>query len=223
MQTSQRFRSFSPFPASFLLPVLSLLLLLAPGCTAIRVGGDIQQGRQQLMYGNPKAALAHFQRAAALEPDYVLNFALLNQSVGTYIGRAYYDSGNLSLARKALEAASQRHDSDYMAKLYLGLTLARDEERQEGLKQLEAGLRGLQGWLDYIDQYNPDGRFWDPGGELQGQIQKDLAMISGEDIHWPQLIASGEWLGKKFEEEIDFVIRDRRLDEQDSDNSDTQP
>lgn len=223
METNHRFRSFSRFPAGFLLPAMSLLLLFASGCTAIRVGGEIQQGRQQLMYGDPKVALAHFRRAADLEPGYVLNFALLNQSVGTYTGRAYYDSGNLPQARKALEAASQGHDSDHMAKLYLGLALARDGERQEGLKRLDAGLRGLQGWLDYIDQYNPDGRFWDPGRELQGQIQKDLAMISGKDINWPQLIANGEWLGKKFEEEIDFVRRDRWLEEKDSENADGIP
>jgi tetratricopeptide (TPR) repeat protein len=207
---------------SFTLPTF-LALFLASGCVAIQVGGEIQQGRNQLRYGDPKVALAHFQRAAELDPNYVLNYALLYESVGTYVGRAYYDSGNLPQARRALEAASRRHDSDHMAKLYLGLTLARDGGQQEGLKRIEAGLRGLREWLDRNEHYNPDGRFWDPGRQIRGQIQSDLAMISGKEINWPELIASGEQLGKKLEEEIDFVIRDRWKEQQDSGKNDSTP
>jgi len=58
-----------------------------------------------------------------------------------------------------------------------------------------------------MEQYHPDGRFWDPGRELRSQIERDLAIISGKDIRWPELISSGEMLGKKFEEEIDLARR----------------
>ena len=34
-----------------------------------------------------------------------------------------------------------------------------------------------------------------------------LAMISSKDIDWPKLIASGDWIGKKIEEEIDIARR----------------
>ncbi len=40
-------------------------------------------------------------------------------------------------------------------------------------------------------------------------MQKNLAMISGKDINWPQLIATAEGLGKKFEEEIELTRRDK--------------
>jgi hypothetical protein len=33
-------------------------------------------------------------------------------------------------------------------------------------------------------------------------------MIAGKDIDWPKLIASGEWVGKKFEEESDVARQD---------------
>lgn len=39
--------------------------------------------------------------------------------------------------------------------------------------------------------------------------RKDLEMISGKDIDWPELISSGEWLGRAIEEEIDRVREDR--------------
>jgi hypothetical protein len=33
-------------------------------------------------------------------------------------------------------------------------------------------------------------------------------MIAGKDIDWPKLIASAEWVGKKFEEESDVARQD---------------
>jgi len=185
------------------------------GCTAFQVGGEIQAGRQALRYGDPKIALAHFQRAAELDPDYLLNFSLLDQGVWTYVGKAHYAIGNLSEARKALERARARYDRDHLAKLYLGIVQARDGDQERGLKELESGLRGLGEWLDYIDQNRNDGRYWDPAKTLRSEIQKDIAMISGKDINLQALIASGEWLGREFEEEIDRARRDKQRDRDD--------
>jgi len=191
--------------------ILQFALLLS-GCVAFQVGGETQQGRMALLYGDPKVALAHFQRASELDPDYLFNLSILPQGVWTYVGRAYYATGKLPDARKALERASSRYEQDNLAKLYLGLVLARDGDQQRGLKEIEAGLKGLEDWLYHIEQYNPDGRFWDPARELRREIQRDRAMIGGKDINWKELIASGEWLGREFEEEIDRVTRDKKHD-----------
>ncbi len=188
---------------------LSLILLLA-GCASLQVGSRVQQGRTALKTGHPEVALAHFQRAAELNPNYVLDFTHLRQGVWTYVGRAYYAQGKLPEARKALERARSLYREDNLAKLYMGLVLARNGDRQQGLREIDAGLRGLGKWLDDFDQNHPDGQFWDPGRDLRNEMQKDLAMMSGKDINWAELISSVEWLGKKFEEEIDRARRDKQ-------------
>jgi tetratricopeptide (TPR) repeat protein len=162
-----------------------------------------------LLTGDPKAALVHFRKAADLDPDYVLNFTLLPQGVWTYVGRAYYNQKEFSEARKAFERARSRHPQDNLAKLYLGLVLARDGNRQQGTKELEAGLTGLRDWLNYLEYYHPDGRFWDSSKRIRSEIQGSLAIISAKDIDWPKLIASGAWIGRKMEEEIDFARMDK--------------
>jgi tetratricopeptide (TPR) repeat protein len=195
--------------SSILSAGLGLALLLS-ACTSWQVGSSIQRGRTELLTGDPKAALVHFRTAADLDPDYVLNFTQLPQGVWTYVGRAYYNQKEFSEARKAFEKARSRHQEDNLAKLYLGLVLARDGNRQKGIQELEAGLTGLNDWLNYLEYYHPDGRFWDPGKRIRSEIGKDLAMISGKDIDWPKLIASGEWIGKKMEEEIDFARQEKK-------------
>jgi tetratricopeptide (TPR) repeat protein len=191
----------------FCLLILSLSLT---ACTAYQVGGNIQKGRAALMTGDPKIALVHFRKAADLDPDYVLNFTQLPQGVWTYVGRAYYDQKEFSEARKAFEKARSGHQEDNLAKLYLGLVLARDDNRQQGLQELESGLTGLRDWLNYLEYYHPEGMFWDSSKRIRSEIKVNLAMISSKDIDWPKLIASGEWIGKKMEEEIDLVRRDKR-------------
>ncbi len=185
------------------------LAILLSGCTSFQVAGEVQQGRRALIRGEPNLALPHFQRAAELDPNYIMNYSELQQSVWTYLGKTYYETGNLAEARKTLELAHSRYNWDQMAKLYLGLTLARDGDRQKGLTEVEAGLKGLHDWLDYMEQYNPDGPFWDPGKNLRRQIQTDLAMLSDKEMSTPEFISSAEWLGKQFEEEIDRAKRDQ--------------
>jgi len=165
----------------FSLAMLSAVMFLS-GCVSIQVGGEIVRGRAQLLYGDPKVALANFQRAAELDPDYLLNLSILPEGVWTYVGRAYYATGNLPESRKALERARSRYGQDNMAKLFLGLVQARDGDRARGLKEIEAGLKGLHEWLDYVEQYHPEGRFWDNDRHLRSAIQKTLATISGKDI-----------------------------------------
>ena len=190
---------------TFAVCILQFALLLSGCATA---GGQIQAGRQDLLYGDPNNAVAHFQQAAEINPDY-LYFSVLPQGVWTYVGRAYYATGKLPEARQALERAVSRHPDDNLAKLYLGLVLARDGDRPRGLKEIEGGMRGIHDWLDYIQQRFAFsyGRFWDPNRTIRSEIASDLAMIS-KGADWPKLIAGGEWVGKQMEEEIDRARRD---------------
>jgi tetratricopeptide (TPR) repeat protein len=167
-------------------------------------------------------ALPHFQRASQLDPDYILNFTPLTQGMWTYVGRSHYAMGNLTEARKALEQALSRTEHDHFARLYLGLILGRDGDRQRGLRQTETALEGFHGLLD--DNYHPDARFWDSTGELRSVIRKQLASISGKEVNWPELISTGEWLGQQLEEEIDLSARLKQLEEtRDSDNESPAP
>lgn len=185
------------------------LAILVSGCTAVYVGGEIVKGRQELLYGDPKVSLAHFQRAGELDPDYLTNFTILRQGVWTYVGRANYALGNLVDARRELERARSRSGEDNLARLYLGLVLARDGDRQRGVGEIEGGLRGLSQWFDYIEQYHADGQFWDPGRPIRSEIQKNIVMLSAREVNWNELIAGGEWLGRELEREIDRARKDQ--------------
>lgn len=188
------------------------------GCTSIRVAGDVQKGRMQLMHGDPKVALTHFQSAAQLQPDYLLNFTLLNQGIWTYVGRAYYATERLPEARQALEKARSRYDEDHLARIYLGLVLRRDGDSNQGLKELEAGLRGLNGWFEYVHHNVREGHFWDPGRAIRGEIDRGLQLIASGNADWEGLTKSAEWIGQKTELEIDLVARDMYRDETESDD-----
>ena len=181
-------------------------ILFLSGCASFQVEGEMQEGRRALQSGEPKVALPHFQRAAELDTDY-LTLSPLDQGVWTYVGRAYYGMAKLPEARKALERARSRYEQDHVARLYLGLVLAQSGERQRGLREAEAGLRGLGDWLEEIqwDLQDMEGVFWDPNDRLASEIQTILAMINSENFSLSKLVASCELLGRNFEEEIDLA------------------
>ena len=116
-----------------------------------------------------------------------------------------------------MERAVARDDRDYFANLYLGLVLAKMGDRDNGVKELKQGLDGLDGWFKYTTANAYYGQFWDPSRAIRSEIGSDLVMLSHSDIDWPKLITSGEWLGKKVEEEIDLSRRD---EQRQYDNSD---
>jgi tetratricopeptide (TPR) repeat protein len=196
------------------------IFLLLSGCAAIQIAGEVDRGRRAYLEGHPDVALNDFLRAAEQDPGYRYINSILSQGVWTYVGRAYYETGKYSQARRALEKAHSLHKDDYLADLYLGLALAKEDQRQRGLQEIHAGLTGLRSWLDWVQQYDPEGWLWDPSGDLRREIDKDLAMISRREFSWNELISSGEWLGKKFEEEIDLVRRDQfNMEQRDSDDN----
>jgi hypothetical protein len=97
-----------------------------------------------------------------------------------------------------------------MARLYLGLTLARGGDQQTGLLEIQNGMKGLYDQIEYVTQVHrfSFGRFWDARREIRSEIQSDLAMISGKEVEWQKLLASGETVGKKIEAEIDLARED---------------
>ena len=192
------------------LALFSLFVFLA-GCTSLLSGGDVQSGRQALLAGNNEAALGYFSSAANRDPNYIYaTGSSPKQSVWSYVGRSEYLTGRFPQARQTLERAlaSSNTDED-IARLYLGLTLAREGDRQRGLKEIESGMRGINGFLDYINQAQrfSIGQFWDPDMDIRRAIRSDLAMISGKDLDWQRLTADTEWLGIRMEQESDLARR----------------
>lgn len=186
---------------------LALAFLLAC-CASFRLAGTVQAGRRALLVGDNEKALALFREAAASDPGYVMNFGVFREGVWTYVGRTEYITGSLLPAREALERAVARDRDDYLARLYLGLALARLRDRDAGARHLEAGLRGLYDWLEWITYNTRFGQFWDPSRAIRSEIEKDLAMLAGREIVWDELLASAEWIGHKMEEEIDRARQD---------------
>ena len=196
------------------LALFSLLVFLA-GCTSLQVSGEVQYGRQALLKGNNEAALGYFYSAAQMDPNYVYaTGSSPKQSVWSYVGRSDYLTGRLPQARQTLERALASNREEDIARLYLGLTLAREGDRQRGLKEIEGGMRGINSFLNYISQAQrySIGQFWDPDRDIRSAIQSDLAMISGKDLDWQRLTANTEWLGMRMEEEIDLARRQDALD-----------
>jgi hypothetical protein len=94
-----------------------------------------------------------------------------------------------------------------LARLYLGLTRVRSGDSANGVRDIESGMKGLYDWLEYYESSKPFEAFWDPGREIRSTIEKELKLIAANKIDWPQLGPNTEWLGQKFEDEIDQVRR----------------
>jgi tetratricopeptide (TPR) repeat protein len=192
-----------------LLALFSLFVFLA-GCMSLQTGGEVQYGRQALLKGSNETALGYFYSAAQRDPNYVYaTGSSPKQGVWSYVGRSEYLTGRLPQARQTLERALSANRQEDIARLYLGLTLAREGDRQGGLKEIESGMRGINSFLDYINkaQRFSIGQYWDPGRDIRSAIQSDLAMISGKELDWQRLTADTEWLGIRMEEESDLARR----------------
>jgi tetratricopeptide (TPR) repeat protein len=196
------------------LALFSLLAFLT-GCASLQVGGDVQSGRQALLKGNNELALGYFYTAAQKDPNYVYaTGSSPRQGVWSYVGRTEYLTGRLPQARQTLERSLSANKDEDLTRLYLGLTLAREGDRQRGLKEIEGGMRGINNFLDYINQAQrySIGQFWDPDRDIRRAIQSDLAMISGRDVDWQRLMADTEWLGIRMEQESDLARRQEGWD-----------
>ena len=189
---------------------LLLIYGLLIGCAAYQAAGQVQSGRQALLINKPEDALAYFQQVAQTNPNYIFQSENYREGIWTYVGRSQYSLGRLTEARQSLEKALSIYPDDYLARIYLGLTLMRSGEDSGGSKELASGMQGLYDWLEYMNRTMPFTAFWDPSGEIRSEIVKDLNVLSGKDIDRPQLISSAEWIGQRMEEEIDLVRRDEQ-------------
>jgi tetratricopeptide (TPR) repeat protein len=185
------------------LPGCLALLIFLSGCAALQVGQDVQLGRSALQTGRPEVALGYLRRAAELDPNYTLPYTP-RESVLTYLGRAYYETGNFAEARRTLEKALARDKDDDLARLYLGLSLMRDGDPDRGRREAEAGLKGIYNWLENISNPSTSGIFWDPGRQIRADIEKTLAAKSEPS----EFIAAVQRIGRDFDEEVDRARKD---------------
>ena len=185
--------------------ILLLFSVLLSACAAVRGGGDVDQGRQALLAGNYQNALGYFQNAEQADPNYIYG-AELREGVLSILGRAQYLTGNYAQARPTLEKALSQHRGDNLARLYLGLTLYRLGDEKAALTNIQRGMEGINNWLNYLNTNFAQefGQGWDAGGTIRAGIKSDLAMISSGKIDWAQLIADGEQLGIRIENEEDY-------------------
>jgi tetratricopeptide (TPR) repeat protein len=186
------------------------LVFLASGCASYQVTGQVNSGRQALLLNDPERALSYFAAAAESDPNYVYHSVHYREGIWTYVGRAQYATAKLKEARQSLERAVAMDSYDNLARLYLGLTLYRSGETARGLKEIEAAMRGLHDWLEYIEQARPFEAFWDPLREIRGAIEKDLEKISTREFDARQIVANAESLGLAMENEIEKVRQDER-------------
>ena len=156
------------------LPVGIWTFVILSGCAAIQVANEVQLGRNALQTGQPQAAIGYLRDAADLDPDYKTPYSI-RESVWTYLGRAYYEVGNFPEARQTLEKALSIDKDDPLPKLYLGLTLLRSGDQQQGRRETENGLRGINNLLNHLASSPTNGIYWDPTWQIRSDIQRALS------------------------------------------------
>jgi tetratricopeptide (TPR) repeat protein len=158
-----------------------------------------------LQTGRPNDALGYLTRAAARGPNYKIPYRV-RVGVLDYLGRAYLETDQDAEARRTLERAVKLNPDDPLAHLYLGIAMLKTGEIQDGRKEIEAGLRGVDDTLEYITADLVFGFYWDPNMQIRNDIRRSLAA----NLNNSQLIAAGQSIGEQFDEEIDKARRDER-------------
>ena len=186
------------------LPVGISTFVILSGCVGSQVAQEVQLGRNALQTGQPQVAVGYLQNAAELDPNYKTPYSI-RESVWTYLGRAYYEVGNFPEARRALEKALSIDKDNPLPKLYLGLTILRAGDQQDGRRETEAGLRGVNNLLNRLASSPSNGIYWDPTQQIRSDIQRALNM--NEMIQQSEFITAAERVGSQLDEEIDTVRR----------------
>jgi tetratricopeptide (TPR) repeat protein len=186
------------------LPVGLWALIVMSGCAGLQVANEVQLGRNALQTGQPQVAVGYLRSAAELDPNYETPYSI-RESVWTYLGRAYYEVGNFPEARRALEKALSKDKDDPLARLYLGLTLLRSGNQQEGRRETESGLREIDNLLNYLASRPSNGIYWDSARRIRSDIERVLRANSR--LESSELITVGERVGSRLDEEIDNVRR----------------
>jgi tetratricopeptide (TPR) repeat protein len=186
---------------------LFVVIGFVSACANFQAGSNVQSGRLAFSIGNYPTARSYFESAAQVDPNYIYHSDLPGGSVQSYLGRADYVTERYAQARGELERALAIDKDDNVARLYLGLTFARMGDQVNGLKEIQSAMQALYDWIWYVQEHfrYSYGQFWDINGTIRAAIRVDLAMIASKEINWPTLLADGEWLGKKMDEEIDIA------------------
>jgi tetratricopeptide (TPR) repeat protein len=191
---------------------LVLTFIFFTGCaTTFQGGGDIAQGRQALFRGDYPTALAYFQGAEKAGPNYVYGTEL-REGVLSYLGRAQYLNGQLPAAHATLQQALAAHRSDNLARLYLGLTLAKQGDQKAAAADIQSALKGMADFLNYIINTfsNSFGSFYDQSGNLRKSIAANQTMLASGKVDWATLIANCETLAINYEQVEDIATNDQR-------------
>ena len=193
--------------------LLFVVMGFVSACATFQAGSNVQSGRLAFSIGNYQTARGYFESAAQVDPNYVYHSDLPGGSVQSYLGRADCVTERYAQARQELEQALAINKDDNVARLYLGLTFARMSDRENGLREIHSAMQGLYDWLMYVQEHfrNSYGQFWDINGTIRAATRVDLAMIASKEINWPTLLADGEWLGKKMDEEIDIARKSAEI------------
>jgi tetratricopeptide (TPR) repeat protein len=179
-------------------------LVFVTGCAGLHVEQTVQDGRTALLTGRPDDAVNYFGLAAESNPNYKTSYAL-RESIWTYLGRAYYETGKYPEARTALDKALASDKNDYVARLYLGMTLVRSNDRDRGLTEMKTALNGIYEWLEDIESQSTVGLYWDPNKQIRKTIETNLAGNPSAS----ELVVIAQRVGKQLEEEIDRAERDK--------------
>jgi tetratricopeptide (TPR) repeat protein len=131
------------------------------------------------------------ERVAALARERGVTFEL-TKDVENQLRRAGADTRLVEEIRKARAATPGRSETQI----------------SRAAKEITAALTGLRDDLNTFIANSPDGRFWDPGSELRNEIRAGLGLVSAREPDWSKIIAHGELLGQKLEEEVDRARRD---------------
>ena len=191
---------------------LIFAMIFFTGCAAnFQGGGDIAQGRQALLRGDYPAALGYFQSAEKAGPNYVYGTEL-REGVLSYLGRAQYLNGQLPTARSTLQQALAAHKSDNLARLYLGLTVAKERDQKAAEADIQSALKGMGDFLNYIINTFSDsfGQFYDQSGSLRKSIAANQTMLVSGKSDWATLIANCESLAINYEQVEDIATQEQR-------------
>jgi tetratricopeptide (TPR) repeat protein len=203
----------------FIYEYVFILPLLFAGCASVSVSREIFSGRQALRLDKPTEAVRHFEAASHLDPDYVTGFTRLNIGVWTYLGRAYYESGEKDKALASLNRAKATFSNDHLARVFLGLVqLSQNGSSAGGVSELQAGLEGLAGWLRTLPGTSREGKFWDPGKYIANRIAQTGALLRVERPDWEAVRANVLWIARELDDEIRAVKEQMEQDKRQTEN-----
>jgi tetratricopeptide (TPR) repeat protein len=183
-----------------------VVLLIAIGCAAPT---EFHRGRAALLTGMPEAAATHFGKAAAINETF--RYSQLREGIWTYLGRAYYDAKKYPQARQSLERAVAADNYDGFARLYLGLTLARQGNYDGGRTEVLGGLQTLSDQLNGIVYFAANGYYWDTTGQLRRDLAAAHRAVTDAKPNLDNLFVRVEDLGIAIEQEIDLAAKDETI------------